>query len=136
MGANRKLPAVRSRMAPKTLGESGRGRHNHSMEPSGATRQLFSQSEMNPYSAIGGKLPARPSSASSVTFRMLGRNHVGVPGQLSWRRGFGCQPSGKGSASQMSGVAVTGRETNTESATNRVTDTERTVQETTKVIFS
>ena len=30
------------------LGESGWGRHNHSTEPSGATRQLFSQSERNP----------------------------------------------------------------------------------------
>jgi hypothetical protein len=41
-GPKRKVPAVRSRMAPKTLGESGRGRHSHSTEPSGATRQLFS----------------------------------------------------------------------------------------------
>jgi hypothetical protein len=30
------------------LGASGRGRHIHSIEPSGAIRQLFSQSEMNP----------------------------------------------------------------------------------------
>ena len=33
------MPAARSRRAPKTLGESGRGRHSHSTAPSGATRQ-------------------------------------------------------------------------------------------------
>ena len=47
-GPSRKLPAVRSSSAPKMLGASGRGRHIHSIEPSGAIRQLFSQSEMNP----------------------------------------------------------------------------------------
>jgi hypothetical protein len=47
-GPNRKLPAFRSSSAPKTLGESGRGRLSHSIEPSGATRQLFSQSDRNP----------------------------------------------------------------------------------------
>jgi hypothetical protein len=47
-GPSRKLPAVRSNSAPKTLGESGRGKLSHSIEPSGATRQLFSQSDKNP----------------------------------------------------------------------------------------
>jgi hypothetical protein len=47
-GPKRKLPDDRSRRAAKTLGESGRGRQSHSTEPSGATRQLFSQSERNP----------------------------------------------------------------------------------------
>ena len=47
-GPSRKLPAFRSKSAPNTLGESGRGRLSHSIEPSGATRQLFSQSDKNP----------------------------------------------------------------------------------------
>jgi hypothetical protein len=46
-GAKRKEPAERSRSAPKTLGESGRGRQSHSTEPSAATRALTSQSDMN-----------------------------------------------------------------------------------------
>jgi hypothetical protein len=53
-GPNRNDPADRSRRAPKTLGESGRGRHSHSIDPSGAIRQLFSQSERKAYSAMGG----------------------------------------------------------------------------------
>ena len=40
-------PALRSNRAPNTLGESGRGKLSHSIEPSGATRQLFSQSDRN-----------------------------------------------------------------------------------------
>ena len=44
-GPNRNEPAERSSRAPKTLGESGRGRQSHSTEPSGAMRQLSSQSE-------------------------------------------------------------------------------------------
>jgi hypothetical protein len=54
-GPNRNDPAERSSRAPKTLGESGRGRHSHSTDPPGAIRQLASQSEMKAYSAIGGK---------------------------------------------------------------------------------
>ena len=46
-GPNRKVPALRSSSAPNTLGESGRGRLSHSIDPSGATRQLFSQSDKN-----------------------------------------------------------------------------------------
>src|SRR5581483_1214013 len=53
-GPNRKLPAARSRIAAKTLGPSGRGRHIHSTRPLGAIRQLASQSERNAYSAMGG----------------------------------------------------------------------------------
>ena len=54
-GPNRNEPAERSSRAPKTLGESGRGRQSHSTDPSGAMRQLSSQSERKAYSAIGGK---------------------------------------------------------------------------------
>src|SRR4051794_13697575 len=53
-GPNRKPPASRSRIAPKTLGESTRGRHNHSTHPLGATRANDSQSDRKPYSPIGG----------------------------------------------------------------------------------
>ena len=56
LGPNRNVPADRSRSAANTLGESGRGRHSHSTAPSGATRQLCSQLDNNPYSAIGGKV--------------------------------------------------------------------------------
>src|ERR1700675_2585272 len=62
-GPNRKEPAERSRRAPKMLGESGRGRHSHSIDPSGASSVLTSQSERNAYSAMGGKVlmvPADP----------------------------------------------------------------------------
>ena len=44
-GAKRNEPAARSRMVPKTLGSWGLGMQSHSIEPVGATRQLFSQSE-------------------------------------------------------------------------------------------
>src|SRR3954462_3095779 len=47
------MPASRSRIAPKTLGESNRGRQSHSTAPLGATSADVSQSERNPYSAIG-----------------------------------------------------------------------------------
>ena len=47
VGPKRKFPAERSSSAPKTLGESGRGRHSHSTEPSGAISVLISQSERN-----------------------------------------------------------------------------------------
>ena len=65
---NLNKPADRSRRAPNTLGASGRGRHNHSTDPSGATRQLCSLLDKSPYSAIGGNvligthgiLPSRP----------------------------------------------------------------------------
>jgi len=62
LGPNRNKPAERSSSAANTLGESGRGRHSHSTDPSGATRQLCSQLDSNPYAAIGGKLliGARP----------------------------------------------------------------------------
>ena len=46
-GARRKCPARRSRMAPNTLGESGRGTHIHSTEPADEIRQVFSQSDRN-----------------------------------------------------------------------------------------
>ncbi len=47
LGPKRKFPAARSSSAPNTLGESGRGRHSHSTEPSGATSVLISQSDRN-----------------------------------------------------------------------------------------
>ena len=46
-GPTRKWPALRSSIAPKTLGESGRGRHIHSTEPLRAIRHTVSQSERN-----------------------------------------------------------------------------------------
>src|SRR5258708_6501655 len=55
LGANRKAPAARSRMAANTLGLSGRGRHIHSTRPLGAMRALTSQSDRKAYSAMGGK---------------------------------------------------------------------------------
>src|SRR6266851_5660422 len=45
-GPSRKLPASRSSIAPKTDGQSRRGRHIHSMPPLGATSAVTSQSEM------------------------------------------------------------------------------------------
>ena len=44
-GRSGSRPASRSRMAPKTLGESMRGRHSHSTLPLGATRAVASQSD-------------------------------------------------------------------------------------------
>src|SRR3954463_10559624 len=49
------MPASRSSSAPNTLGESKRGRHIHSTAPLGATSAPVSQSERNPYWAIGGE---------------------------------------------------------------------------------
>jgi hypothetical protein len=43
VGPNLNTPADRSRSAPNTLGESGRGRHSHSTDPFGEIRQLCSQ---------------------------------------------------------------------------------------------
>src|SRR5688500_11622872 len=53
-GPNRNAPASRSRIAPKTLGESMRGRHSHSTLPLGATSAVVSQSDRKPYSPLGG----------------------------------------------------------------------------------
>jgi hypothetical protein len=47
-GPRRKLPASRSSMAPKTLGESIQGKHNHSTLPLGATSATVSQSDRKP----------------------------------------------------------------------------------------
>src|SRR4051794_41957982 len=57
-GPSRKPPASRSRIAPNTLGESKRGMHSHSTLPFGPTSAQVSQSDRNPYSAIGGNPPA------------------------------------------------------------------------------
>jgi hypothetical protein len=46
-GPIRKLPALRSRIEPNTLGESGRGMHIHSTAPLGAMRAFVSQSDKN-----------------------------------------------------------------------------------------
>ena len=64
LGPNRKLPAPRSRSAPNTLGESGRDRHSYSTAPFGATRQLCSQLDNSPYSAIGEKCSSVPQSVA------------------------------------------------------------------------
>ena len=53
-GPKRKLPASRSSRLPKTLGESNRGTHSQSTEPSGATNAPVWQSDRKAYSAIGG----------------------------------------------------------------------------------
>ena len=59
-GPSRNDPAARSRLAAKTLGLSIRGRHIHSAAPSAAISADTSQSDKNPYSAIGGNgLPRR-----------------------------------------------------------------------------
>jgi hypothetical protein len=42
------VPASRSRIEPKTLGESMRGRHIHSTAPLGATSAVVSQSDRKP----------------------------------------------------------------------------------------
>src|SRR5260370_35913606 len=74
LGANRKAPAARSRMAANTLGLSGRGRHIHSTRPLGAMRALTSQSDRKAYSAMGGKALAmwliEGARASSGTARL------------------------------------------------------------------
>jgi hypothetical protein len=44
----RNAPASRSRIAPKTLGESIRGTHSHSTLPLGAIRAVDSQSDRKP----------------------------------------------------------------------------------------
>ena len=50
----RQKPQLRSRMDPKALGESKRGRQSHSTAPLGATRAPVWQSETNPYEEIRG----------------------------------------------------------------------------------
>jgi hypothetical protein len=47
-GPIRKPPASRSRIDPKMLGESIRGRHIHSTLPLGATSAVASQSDRKP----------------------------------------------------------------------------------------
>ena len=59
-GPSRNHPAPRSRIAANTLGLSIRGRHIHSTVPLAAISADTSQSDKNPYSAIGGNgLPRR-----------------------------------------------------------------------------
>src|SRR3954452_454774 len=53
-GPKRNRPASRSSRLPKMLGESNRGTHSQSTEPSGATRAPVWQSERKAYSAMGG----------------------------------------------------------------------------------
>src|SRR5215218_671323 len=53
-GPNRKVPASRSRRLAKMLGESKRGTHSQSTDPSGATRAPVWQSDRKAYSAMGG----------------------------------------------------------------------------------
>src|SRR4029077_14714755 len=62
-GLSRKCPAPRSRIAPNTLGESGRGAHSHSTDPLEEIRQAFSQSGRNSYAAIGGEGSGEPLDA-------------------------------------------------------------------------
>jgi hypothetical protein len=74
-GPNRNIPASRSSRLPNTLGESNRGTHNQSTEPSAATNAPVWQFDKNANSAIGGNgdgdaalaCPARePVAAASV----------------------------------------------------------------------
>ena len=46
-GAKRNMPASRSSSVPNTLGESNRGTHSQSTEPSGATSAPVWQSDRN-----------------------------------------------------------------------------------------
>src|SRR5437879_9928916 len=69
-GPKRKAPALRSRSEPNTLGESKRGKHNHSTFPDGAISADVSQSERKPSSAMGGngdELCKRPAKLDTVT---------------------------------------------------------------------
>src|SRR5271169_4217553 len=78
-GPNLNEPAARSSSAANTLRESGRGRHNHSTDPSGATRQLCSQLDRNPYSAMGGNvLMALDLSQPRLNVRYCDGNHRSV----------------------------------------------------------
>src|SRR6266581_1258393 len=71
LGPKRKLPAARSRMAAKTLGASGLGRHIHSTRPLGAISALTSQSERNANSAIGGNaLASGVKNGAGATSRL------------------------------------------------------------------
>ena len=54
-GPMRQKPALRSRIEPKTLPESKRGRQSHSTDPSGEISAPVWQSERNPYQEIRGK---------------------------------------------------------------------------------
>src|SRR4051812_30757954 len=69
VGPNRKKPAERSSSDPKMLGASGRGKHIHSTDPSGATNAWFSQSDRNAYSAMGGNMTARFRHGTAPTVR-------------------------------------------------------------------
>src|SRR5437763_1286673 len=52
-GPSRNAPPSRSSSEPNTAGESNRGTHSQSTEPSGATSAPVWQFDRNPYSAIG-----------------------------------------------------------------------------------
>src|SRR5438270_2650894 len=74
-------------MAPKTLGQSGRGRHIHSTFPLGAISALTSPSARKPYSAIGGNgLRSRLSSTSGTRLKVL--NQLASVITLPGVRGF------------------------------------------------
>src|SRR4051794_13594810 len=72
-GANRKVPASRSSRLAKMLGESKRGTHSQSTEPSGATRAPVWQSDRNAYSAMGGN----GDGAAALARSMLGAAALG-----------------------------------------------------------
>src|SRR5438270_4085341 len=71
-------------IAPKTLGESMRGKHIHSTLPLLATSAVTSQSERKAYSAMGGNgempgLCSNPASISSGRAVMLGSHGSARP---------------------------------------------------------
>src|ERR1700761_149670 len=55
LGRRKKWPASRSSRAPKTLGESKRGRQSHSTAPPKETSAEGGRWERKPYPASGGK---------------------------------------------------------------------------------
>ena len=83
LGPNRNKQAARSRSAPKTLGESGRGRHSHSTDPSGATGRLFARN----WTGTRSRLSAETGSLI-VTSRRQDRisRAVGAGGRRPGRR--------------------------------------------------
>src|ERR1700730_17743134 len=88
VGPSRKLPAARSRIAPKTLRPSGRGRQSHSILPAGETRAFTSQSERNAYSAIGGNgLSAGEIWVAAVPAATAACWPSPDPARMPWRGG-------------------------------------------------
>ena len=71
-GPSRNEPAWRSSSCPKTLGESKRGTHSQSTDPSGATSALVWQLERKAYSAIGGKAEGAAALCGAAVVTRIG----------------------------------------------------------------